>query len=104
VRDRYLVERYWPGVDRDQLVIAASRIGIAANELAAWGRDVRVLSSVFIPADEVVLSLFEAASEDDVVEVNQRSGVPFDRVQPVELYPPRLRRGSHAGSGDFDAS
>jgi hypothetical protein len=89
VSDRYLVERYWPGVDRDQLVMAAGRLGTAAHELAAGGRDVRVLSSVLIPADEVVLSLFEAASEEDVVEVNRRSGVPFDRVQPVELYPPQ---------------
>ena len=100
---RYLVERYWPGVDRDQLVPAARGISSAAAELAAGGRDVRVLSSLLLPADEVVLSLFEAASEEDVVEVNRRSGVPFDRVQPVELYPPRLQRGSHAGSGDFDA-
>lgn len=101
--DRYLVERYWPGVNRDQLAVAASHIRTAALEFAAGGRDVRVLSSVLIPADEVVLSLFEAASEADVIEVNRRSGVPFDRVQPVELYWPELRRGSHASSGDFDA-
>jgi hypothetical protein len=102
VSERYLVERYWPGVDRDQLISAVARLGTAVRELAVRGREVRVLSSVFIPADEVVLSLFEAATEDDVVEVNRRSGVPFDRVQQVEVCWPQPRRGNHAGSGDFD--
>lgn len=101
--ERYLVERFWPGVDRDQLCSAELRIGSAARELAGRGREVRVLSSMLIAADEVVLSLFEAATEEDVVEVNRRSGVPFDRVQQVEIYVPRPRRGNHAGSGDFDA-
>jgi hypothetical protein len=101
VSEHYLVERYWPGVDRDQLTSAATRLGTAVRELAVRGREVRVLNSVFIPADEVVLSLFEATTEDDVVEVNRRSGVPFDRVQQVEVCSPRPLRGNHARSGDF---
>lgn len=99
--EHYLVERYWPGVDRDQLTSATARLGIAARELAVVGHAVRVLNSVFIPADEVVLSLFEAATEDDVVEVNRRGGVPFDRVQQVQVCSPQPRRGTHADSGDF---
>jgi hypothetical protein len=101
VSERYLVERYWPGVDSDQLTSAADRLGTAVREFAVGGREVRLLSSVFIPADEVVLSLFEAATEDDVVEANRRSGVPFDRVRQVQVCSPRPRRGNHAGSGDF---
>jgi len=103
VGDRYLIERYWPGANRDQMTSAADRMDTAARELVVGGRDVRLLSSVFLPTDEVVLSLFEAASEEDVVEVNRRSCVPFDRVQPVEVYAPPPRRGNHAGSGDFIA-
>jgi len=81
----FLVERYWPGISREQLADAEERMRRAVRELAGTGVEIRIVSSTFIPAEEVVLTLFEAPHEDDVIEANRRGGVPFDRVQPVEV-------------------
>jgi Protein of unknown function (DUF4242) len=81
----FLVERYWPGINRSRLADAEERMRAAVRDLARTGVPIRILSSTFIPAEEVVLTLFEATQEDDVVEANRRSGVPFDRVQAVEV-------------------
>jgi hypothetical protein len=89
----FLVERYWPGISREQLADAEERMRRAIRELARTGVEIRILSSTFIPAEEVVLTLFEAEQEKDVIEGNRRSGVPFDRVQPVEVSP------THSGGG-----
>lgn len=85
VGDAYLVERYLPGVDPRQISQAQEQICRAVDDLAQRGTRIRVLSSTFIPADEVVLTVFEASRETDVVEVHERSGVRFDRLQPVEV-------------------
>jgi hypothetical protein len=50
------------------------------------------MSSTWIPADAVVLTLFEADEEDDVLEVSRRSGYPFDRMQRVEVVTEASRR------------
>lgn len=86
--DAYLAERYWPGVDPTQVSQAGEQICGAVRDLARKGTRIRVLGSTFIPADEVVLTLFEATREADVVEVHQRSGVRFDRLQLVEVSHP----------------
>jgi predicted TIM-barrel fold metal-dependent hydrolase len=81
----FLVERYWPGISRDQLAEAEDRIRRAVRDLTRAGVSIRALSSTFIPADEVVLTLFEATSEDDVLAAARRGEIAFDRVQPVEV-------------------
>jgi hypothetical protein len=91
---RFLVERYWPGISRKKLADAEDRLRSAVRDLVRGGTEIRLVSSLFIPADEVVLTLFEAALEDDVIEANRRSGVPFDRVQPVEVTPPQPKEDS----------
>lgn len=92
-RRTFLVERYWPGISRDQLAEAEERIGHAVCELVEGGVEIRILSSTFIPAEEVVLTLFEAPHDEDVIEANRRSGIPFDRVQPVEVSQMQTGRG-----------
>lgn len=81
----FLVERYWPGVTRDQFAAAEERVRRAVRDLVRTGAAIRLVSSTFIPAEQVVLSIFEASEEEAVIEANRRSGVRFDRVQPVEL-------------------
>jgi len=81
----FLVERYWPGISRERLADAEERMSRAARDLAWSGVEIRILSSMLIPAEEVVLTLFEAADEEDVIEVSRLSEVSFDRVQPVEM-------------------
>jgi hypothetical protein len=91
-KETFLGERYWPGVSRSQLVTAERRMRFAVRNLARGGAQIRILNSTFIPADEVVLTLFEATDEDDVTEANRLSGFAFDRVRRVEVFPGTGRR------------
>lgn len=85
LHETFLVERYWPGVGRADVATAEERLCRAAGELTRDGIPIRIVSSTWVPADEVVLTLFEAGDEDDVLEVSRRGGYPFDRMQRVEV-------------------
>ncbi|MDQ3486081.1 MAG: hypothetical protein M3445_11835 [Actinomycetota bacterium] len=85
LQETFLTERYWPGVRRADVATAEEHIFRSAGELRREGIPIRVVSSTWVPADEVVLTLFEASEEDDVLEVGRRSNYPFDRMQRVEV-------------------
>lgn len=86
------MERYWPGVSRSDVARSEERLCRAAEELTRDGTRILIVSSTWIPADEVVLTLLEAGEQDDVLEVSRRSGCPFDRVQRVEVFTGGSRR------------
>ncbi|MFQ6172870.1 hypothetical protein ACK8HX_14770 [Oryzobacter sp. R7] len=86
------MERYWPGVGRADVEAAEEHLCRAAGELTRDGSPIRVVSSTWVPADEVVLTLVEAGEEDDVLEVSRRGGYPFDRMQRVEVVTGASRR------------
>lgn len=81
----FLVERYVPGITGAQLAEVERRLRRAVRDLAGAGAKIRLVSSAFVPAEEVVLSVFEASAEETVIEANTRCGAHIDRVQPVEL-------------------
>ena len=58
LQETFLMERYWPGVGRADVVTAEERLCRAAGELTRDGIQIRIMSSTWIPADEVVLTLF----------------------------------------------
>ena len=76
---RYLVECYWPGVDREQVAVAAHRAPAAASELRGSGRKVEFLGAILVPTDETVFCLFEGRKAD-VRAVCEQAEVPFERV------------------------
>jgi hypothetical protein len=92
LQETFLMERYWPGVGRVDVATAEERLRRAAGELTRDGIQIRIMSSTWSPADEVVLTLFEAGEEDDVLEVSRRSDYPFDRMQRVEVVTEASRR------------
>jgi hypothetical protein len=92
LQETFLMERYWPGVRRADLATAEEHLSSAADELTRDGIPIRILSSTWIPADEVVLTLFEAGEEDDVLEASRLSDYPFDRMQRVEVVTGASRR------------
>ena len=92
LRTTFLAERYWPGVRRADVADAEERLRRAAGELTGEGISIRATSSIWVPTDEVVLTLFEAGDEDDVLAVGRRSGCPFDRMQRVEIVTGASRR------------
>jgi uncharacterized protein DUF4242 len=76
----YLVEHYSPGITVDGLASRAVRIRDTAVVMGSEGRTVRYLRSTIVPADEALLCVFEADSEELVREVYARAGVPFERL------------------------
>jgi hypothetical protein len=76
----YLVEAYSPKLTRETCCELEARAREAAHELAAQGRRVVYLSSIFVRADETCFHLFDAASEDDVREVTARAALAQARI------------------------
>jgi hypothetical protein len=76
----YLVEHYSPGLTVDGLSCRAARVREMAVAMRSEGRAVRYLRSTIVPADEALLCVFEAASDELVREVYARAGVPFERL------------------------
>lgn len=72
----FLVECYWPGLTQARAEKAAAR-------LAAGGPEIAFRSAIVVPADEVVLCLFEADSAAGVPELCRRAGLPCDRILQV---------------------
>jgi len=71
----YLVECYWPGVSERQVAETLARGAALDAEVG-----VRHLESVLIPADEIVLSLFEGPSAEAVLSATRRVGLPSERI------------------------
>jgi hypothetical protein len=71
----YLVECYWPGVSERQVTETLARSAVLPADVA-----VRHLDSVLIPADEIVLSLFEGPSAEAVLAATRQVGLPSERV------------------------
>lgn len=90
----FLMERYWPGVERADVAAADQRLCRAAGDLTRTGAPIRVVSSTWIPAEEVVLTVFEAGEEEDILQVSLHGKYPFDRVQRVEVFAAVNRRWS----------
>ena len=79
----FLVERYWPGVDEPMLRASLPRLDRAVGEVRARGRAVDHVGSLLVPEDQVVFSVIRAESVELVLEVNERAGLPVDRVASV---------------------
>jgi hypothetical protein len=79
-RNVYLVEHYSPGLTVVGLGCWAARVRETAVAMGTEGRAVRYLRSTIVPADEALLCVLEAGSEELVREVYARAGVPFERL------------------------
>lgn len=77
---RYLAEVYVPQLGEEELVHAAARARVAAEELSAEGTPVRYLRSLFVPDDETCFWLYEACSPEAVGEATRRAAIECERV------------------------
>jgi hypothetical protein len=75
----YLVECYWPGVTEQTLAVTLGQAQAAARALRREGRQITLVGTIFVPADETVFCLFDGL-EADVRTVSSQAGVPFERV------------------------
>ncbi len=76
----YLVERYWPGVTIERLLQALERSHRVTAEMSNEGTRVRDISSILIPDEEVVFSVYEGPSAAAVRELNERADIPVSRI------------------------
>ena len=79
-RQSYLVEHYRPGLSAAELERAARRVRDAIGELQREGEPVRFLHSTIVAADESLLCVVEAASEELVRAAYTRANVPYERI------------------------
>lgn len=92
----YLAECYWPGVTAEKLASLLGRAYTAAEELRREGVQVGVTGSWLMPGDEVAFLLVDASTLEAARALNERAGVPFERI--VEVI--SIRAGEQrAGSG-----
>jgi hypothetical protein len=82
-RETFLVEHYRPGLTTDELAEWATRVRDAAKELEREGKPVRYLRATIVPADESLLCVFDAASEQLVRDAYARAEIPFERITAV---------------------
>ena len=83
----FVVERYLPDLTLERL----TRGELAARGAArgpGGGRGVRHRESIWIPADETVLSTFIAASSEAVADVLRAAGIPADRIVEAVRFVP----------------
>ena len=80
---RYLVECYWSGVTEPRVAVSANRAQQAAVDLTGAGSEIRYLTTLLVPDDEVAFCLFAACSVATVEEVCRRAELPVDRIQQV---------------------
>jgi hypothetical protein len=78
--NEFLVESYVSCTEPNGVERRAERAEQAAVELTAAGTPVRFVRSIFVPADETCLFLFEAESIDAVRETAHRAALSFDHV------------------------
>jgi hypothetical protein len=76
----YLVEHYRPGLSVERLRQWVALVRDSAAEMEREGEPVRVLRSTIVPADESLLCVVEAASEQGVREAYARAGIAFERI------------------------
>ena len=86
--NRYMVERYLPGVTASQVDDANARLAAAADELAAHGVGVRYLGSTFVPEEESCFCRFESADADDVRRACEQAGIAFARIVETRDFTP----------------
>jgi len=76
----FLAELYLPRTAADAVEAARDRARNAAAELSADGTSVRLDRTIFVPADEMCLFLFEATSIEAVQEAARRAALSFEHI------------------------
>ncbi len=78
-----MAECFWPGVTARQLADAGARARRAADEINSDGVVARYTGSILVPADEIALCFFDAASIDAASDLNRRAAIPFERILQI---------------------
>ena len=80
---RYLVESYVPRSRARNARAAGREARTATAKLVREGTPVRYVRTTLLPDDETCFHIFEAASEEVVVEVCRRAAIATGRIVPA---------------------
>jgi hypothetical protein len=78
--EHFLVEWYRPAIADEPLDLSVARLIECAASVSASGSPVSLLATLAIPSDEIVLAVFDSASEQSVADVCREAGFPAQRV------------------------
>ena len=83
----------------DELRRAVPWLESAVAAMRSEGRQVEYIGSILMPIDQVVFTLVAAADEHEIRQLNERAGLPVDRIaKAIALVGPAVI-GSPAGGG-----
>jgi hypothetical protein len=82
-----MIELYVPRGDPGLVGREAERARRAAAALTAAGTPVRLVRSIYVPADELCLFLCEAVSLDAVLQAARHAGLVVDYVAETAMGP-----------------
>jgi hypothetical protein len=91
----YTAKCFWPGVTEDELRLAATHAGSETGER----RQAIFRGALYLPGDELVLSLFDASSRAAVKGASERAGMPCERVIETVWVAPQSRGGNKTCGG-----
>lgn len=83
----FLVELYVSCADPSSVGFQTARARWAAVDVALAGSPIRLLRSIYIPAEETCFLLYEAASLDVVREAARRAGLSVDHIAEAATQP-----------------
>jgi hypothetical protein len=84
----YTAKCFWPGVTESELRLAVARAGGQTEEPRTAFRGV-----LYLPGDDLVLGLFDAASRAAVKCASENVGMPCERVIETLWIAPHSREG-----------
>lgn len=76
----FLVEWYRSALAEEPLDVSVTRLIEHAETMSAVGTPVHLRATFVTATDEIVLAVFDSATEDAVVEVCRRAGCPVQRL------------------------
>lgn len=79
----FVAIRTLPGITPDALAGAGARVKTCVAGMRSEGVEVRWVRSFFLPSASQTHCYFEGPSLKSVEELNQRAGVPFERIVEV---------------------
>lgn len=79
----FMVQRSLKDIPMDQLAAAQQRAIATAEEMRSSGESIRYIRSAFVPETGQCNCLFDAKSSEQVGQLNDRAGIPYDRIVPA---------------------
>jgi hypothetical protein len=76
----FMVERNLKGISMQDLAGAQRAAIDTAEAMRRQGTDIRYIRSTFAPEDGRCMCLFEADTETQVRQLNDRAGIPYECV------------------------